>query len=341
MTIRDALARAAPPLRRVGRALPPRRVLLLAMLAFFGASCVRPLPLGLQPPGPAAYGVAEEELALPASVPGSHMEGYLLRPEVPDGTRIPCAVLLHGKGGYWRAYTRYGRELAARGIAALVLNYYSVHQVDLEGWKTPFTERKESFEAQNEDIVRATARFAQGPLCAGGKVAVVGFSLGADKAIRAAAALPEVAAVAAYYGPYDYVSFIHVRVNAIVLALASEDLLRWKKYLEEASPIRLVPKIRAPVFLLHGVEDAVIPVEQSLQMTEALRRRGGKFRIHFYEGAGHNFVLRRGPSEVRDDSVRRVIAFLQEHLPAEGRAPAAEARKEGGAPSSPPPGAGG
>lgn len=341
MTPRSVLERAASPLRSARRALPPRRVFLLALLALLGASCTRPLPLGLVPPGPASYGISEREVALPASVPGASIEGHLIRPDAPEGASFPCAVLLHGKGGWWRAYVRYGQELAARGIAALVLNYYSVHHVDLEGWRTPFAERREQFEAQNEDIVRATAQFARSPLCAGGKVAVVGFSLGADKAIRAAAALPEVSAVAAYYGPYDYVSFIHQRVNPILLALASEDLLRWKRYLEENSPIRLATKTHVPIFLLHGVEDAVIPVNQTLQMTEALRRGGGKVRIHLYEGVGHNFVLRRGPAEVRDDSLRRVIGFLREHLPAAGQAPAAKARGDGRASAPPSPGAGG
>jgi len=341
LTIRDALSRAAAPIRRVRRALPPRRLLLLGLLWALSASCARPLPLGLEPLGPSTSRIIEEEMALPASVRGSSVEGYLLRPEVPGGTQVPCAVLLHGKGGYWRAYTRYGRALAERGIAALVLNYYSAHYVDLDGWRTPFAERKESFEAQNEDIARATAHFARSPVCAGGKLGLVGFSLGADKAIRAAASLPEVAAVVAYYGPYDYISLIQQRVNPLLLIFASEDLLRWKKYLEDASPIRLAPKTPAPVFLLHGTDDSVIPVQQSLRMTQALRRRGNKVTVKLYEGVGHNFVLRRGPAEVRDDSVRLAIGFLREHLPAEGKAPAAQARKENGTPSSPLPGAGG
>lgn len=321
-------------IRSARRAFPLRRVLLLALLSFFGASCARPLPLGLVPPTPATYNVAEEEMALPASVPGMSVEAHLARPEAPEGASFPCVILLHGKGGWWRAYTRYARELASRGIAALTLNYYSVHYADLDGWKTPFAERKEQFEGQNQDIALATAHFARSPLCAGGKVGVVGFSLGADKAFRAAAAVPEVSAVVAYYGPYDYVSYIQERVNPLLLIFASDDLRRWKTYMEENSPIRLAPKTRAPVFLLHGVEDAVVPVQQSIRMIEALRQRGNTVDTKFYEGVGHNFVLRRGPAEVRDDSVRRAIAFLLQHLPA--------AQAQGGAaPASSLPGSGG
>ena len=339
MSLRNSLAWATARAGRARRALPLRRVLLLVLLAFFGASCAHPVPLGLEPLGPPVHAVVETELALPASLDGAEMEGALIRPGAPEGAQFPCAVLLHGKGGWWQAYNRYARELAARGFASLNLNYYSVHRVDLEGWRTPFQIRKTSFEAQTADIIRATRQFARSPFCAGGKVAMVGFSLGADKAFRAAAALPEVAAVVAYYGPYDYVSFIQARVNPVVLALASEDLLQWKKYMEEASPILLAPMTRVPVFLLHGMEDSVIPVDQSLKMREILQKQGNPVTLKLYDGTGHNFVLRRGPTEVRDDSLRLAIGFLQKHLPA-AKPPAARTL-EAGTPSSPLPGTGG
>lgn len=338
MSIRTILARASVQAGRARRALPLRRVFLLVLLSFFGASCVHPVPTGLEPLGPGTLAVTETDLPLPASLSGAEMEAALIRPEAPEGTQFPCVVLLHGKGGWWRAYSRYGRELASRGFAALNLNYYSAHQVDLEGWRTPFADRRKSFEAQTADIVGAVRRFARSPFCSGGKVAMVGFSLGADKAFRAAAALPEVAAVVAYYGPYDYVAFIHQRVNAVVLAFASEDLLQWKKYVEEGSPIFLATKTRAAVLLLHGMEDSVIPVEQAVKMQKALQKLGNTVTLKLYEGTGHNFVLRRGPAEVRDDSMRLAIAFLRQHLPAP-RPAAAQAL--GNPPAAPLPGTGG
>ncbi len=319
MRPREALSRAGASIRRARRLVRLRRVVLLASLFFLATSCVRPLPTGLQPPAPPTHAYLEREVALSGSAPGSPLEGYIVQPQGRGPFR--CAVLLHGRGGWWRAYVRYGTELASRGIAALLINYHSAHYVDMEGLNSTFEERRQLFEAQNEDIYRATAEFARSPLCAGGRVGVVGFSLGADKAMRAAAALPEVGAVVAYYGPYDYVSFIRTRVNPVLLAIATEDLLRWKQYLEAQSPIRTAERTRAAVLLLHGVEDAVIPAQQSIRMMDALRRRrGGAARLKLYEGVGHNFILRRGPPEVRDDSIRLAVDFLRQSLPAEGPA---------------------
>ena len=108
------------------------------------------------------------------------------------------------------------------------------------------------------------------------------------------------------------------RVNPLLLALAPEDALRWKSYIEKNSPLFLAQKIRAGVLLFHGAEDRTIPVKQSVRMVEALRKNGAlEARMKLYEGVGHNFVLRfrrRGPE--RQDSLRETIAFLKKMLPA-------------------------
>jgi dipeptidyl aminopeptidase/acylaminoacyl peptidase len=88
------------------------------------------------------------------------------------------------------------------------------------------------------------------------------------------------------------------------------------------------------------VEDSLIPVAQAIKMRETLQRRGNPVTMKLYEGAGHNFVLRRGPAEVRDDSLRLAVDFLRKTLPA-AKPPAAQALKEERAPSASLAGAGG
>ncbi len=304
------------PVRPLTRgALRPRRLVLLIFLLLAVTSCVRARTAGLRPPDAPVYSYLEKSVVLTGAREDAPVESYLVRPDAPG--RFPCAVLLHGKGGWWRAYIRYAHELAERGVASLIVDYYSAHYVDLEGLNVPFPHRKKQFELQNQDVARAAAAFAQRPFCAGGQVGLIGFSMGADKAIRAAAERPEVKAVVGYYGPYDYVSFIRHRVNAVLLALAPEDALRWKRYMEKNSPLLLANKVRANVLLFHGAEDRTIPVRQSVQMAEALNKNGASgARIKLYEGVGHNFVLRfrrQGPE--RQDSLRETIAFLKKNLP--------------------------
>lgn len=308
--------------RRFFKVIRARRLFLLVCAMLLATSCARPRTAGLAPAPEGRHSHEETYIALPSSVEGASVTGYLARPL--GGGRRACVVLLHGKGGWWQAYRRYAQKLASHGFAALIIDYYSVHRVDLEGLRTPFVQRKRNFEHQNEDINRAVSAFAGGAHCAGGKIGLIGFSLGADKAFRAAAALPAVGAVVAYYGPYDYAALIKTRVSSVVLALATQDLLRWKRYLEFHSPANKAGNTKASVLIFHGVEDGVIPVAQSFTMIKKLRaRESGAAELKLYEGTGHNFVLRRRAPREREDSIRRALDFLKTHLPGTRERPGA------------------
>ena len=300
-----------------------RSLLLFVFAMLMVTSCARPRTLNLAPAPTGSYDHQESYVELPSSIENASMTGYLVRPSK-DG-KYPCVVLLHGKGGWWRAYIRYARKLASHGFSSLVINYYSVHQVDLEGLRTPFVQRKSNFERQNEDIHQAISAFANSAHCLQDKVGLIGFSLGADKAFRAAASLPVVKAVVAYYGPYDYAALIKKRINAVVLALATEDLLRWKEYLELHSPANKIQNTKASTLMFHGVADGIIPVQQSFTMMRKLRaRKSGYAQLKLYEGTGHNFVLRRRTPREREDSIRLALIFLKNHLPQTGEPPKAQ-----------------
>ena len=291
-----------------------RYLLLFILTTLMVTSCVRPRTLNLAPAPTGSYDHLESYVELPSSIENASITGYLVRPS--EAGRYPCVVLLHGKGGWWQAYIRYARKLASHGFSSLVINYYSVHQVDLEGLRTPFVQRKSNFERQNEDINRAVSAFVKSAHCIQNKVGLIGFSLGADKAFRTAASLPVVKAIVAYYGPYDYAALIKKRINSVVLALATEDLLRWKNYLEFHSPANKIQNTNASALMFHGVADGLIPVQQSFTMMRKLRaRKSGYAQLKLYEGTGHNFVLRRRTPREREDSIRLALVFLKSHLP--------------------------
>lgn len=52
-----------------------------------------------------------------------------------------------------------------------------------------------------------------------------------------------------------------------------------------------VSKDTPPTFLVHTANDAAVPVENSLQFAEALRRAGVPFELHVYERGPHGFGL--------------------------------------------------
>jgi dipeptidyl aminopeptidase/acylaminoacyl peptidase len=79
---------------------------------------------------------------------------------------------------------------------------------------------------------------------------------------------------------------------------------------EDRSPINFIDCIRAPLLVLAGGNDPRCPKEESDQVVEAIRRRGGVVEYHFYENEGHGF------SRIENgiDSFKRTVAFLDKYV---------------------------
>ena len=60
----------------------------------------------------------------------------------------------------------------------------------------------------------------------------------------------------------------------------------WK----ERSPLFHTESISAPLLLLQGAQDAVVPVNQAQEMYDALLARGHQVAMRIYEGEGHGFT---------------------------------------------------
>lgn len=60
-----------------------------------------------------------------------------------------------------------------------------------------------------------------------------------------------------------------------------------KKYSNELQ----VTKDTPPAFIVHGLDDKTVPIENSLQYVQALRKNGVAFEFHLYEKGPHGFGL--------------------------------------------------
>ena len=79
---------------------------------------------------------------------------------------------------------------------------------------------------------------------------------------------------------------------------------------EDRSPINFIDCIRAPLLILAGANDPRCPKDESDQVAEAIRQRGGVVEYHFYENEGHGFSR----IENAIDSFERTVAFLDKHV---------------------------
>jgi alpha-beta hydrolase superfamily lysophospholipase len=170
-----------------------------------------------------------------------------------------------------------------------------------------------SFGAREADDVRAwlDALAADGRLGPTQAVAVWGRSMGAAVALRAAAEDPRVAALV-LEAPFLDLEVTLARIlrrKHVPLAglLARRALARAKRLagvsLARPRPVDLAPRVTAPVLLLHGDSDALIPLDEARRLARAFPRPATLVEV---PSAGHNSVIDTGGQPLLD----QVASFL-------------------------------
>jgi dipeptidyl aminopeptidase/acylaminoacyl peptidase len=81
---------------------------------------------------------------------------------------------------------------------------------------------------------------------------------------------------------------------------------------EAISPLRFAAKADAPILLVHGENDTVVPIEQSRMMQKALNGAGKPVDFVLMDGEDH--WLSSAPT--RQAMLNAVVAFVQKHNPA-------------------------
>jgi dipeptidyl aminopeptidase/acylaminoacyl peptidase len=79
----------------------------------------------------------------------------------------------------------------------------------------------------------------------------------------------------------------------------------------DRSPFFFVDKIKAPLLLLAGGHDPRCPKEETIQVVDEIKRRGGTADYKIYEDEGHGFSR----VENQIDAYQRVTNFLKAHVP--------------------------
>lgn len=81
-------------------------------------------------------------------------------------------------------------------------------------------------------------------------------------------------------------------------------------FLEQASPLRRIEDVRAPLFVIHGANDPRVPLSEAEQLVAAVRANGVPCDFLVYGDEGHGLAKRAN----RLDAYPRVLDFLARHL---------------------------
>ena len=78
----------------------------------------------------------------------------------------------------------------------------------------------------------------------------------------------------------------------------------------DRSPVHRADTITAPLLILQGADDDIVPPAQSRAIADRVRAQGGEVELHLYEGEGHGWSR---PETVVDE-LQRTEAFLRRHV---------------------------
>ena len=82
-------------------------------------------------------------------------------------------------------------------------------------------------------------------------------------------------------------------------------------FFRDRSPFFFVDQIKAPLLLLAGGHDPRCPKEETIQVVDAIKKRGGIADYKIYENEGHGFAR----VENQIDAYQRVTNFIKAHVP--------------------------
>lgn len=258
---------------------------------------------------------ARDGLTIPAVVtlpPGAGLE---------DGVRRPLIVMPHGgPSAYDRVdFDWMAQYLASRGYVVLQPNFRGS-----SGFGEAFEDagRGEWGGKMQHDLTDGVSALSQLGLIDPAKVCIVGASYGGYAALAGAAFTPEVYRCSAAIAPVADLSAMlseersrygrdHWAISYWEGIMADGDARRQR--LRDASPVNAADQIRAPVLLIHGDDDTVVPITQSERMERALKSAGKP--VEFVRLKGEDHWL--SSAETRIQMLTALDKFLATHMPAE------------------------
>jgi dipeptidyl aminopeptidase/acylaminoacyl peptidase len=242
---------------------------------------------------------------------------YLTLPPEGGDNQLPLIVMPHG-GPESRdepGFNWLPQFLASRGYAVLQPQFRGS-----SGFGKAHADagrRQWGLRMQDDLTDGVRAAIAQG-IADPKRVCIVGWSYGGYAALAGAAFTPELYACAASVaGLSNLPSMLSYEENR---ANESNALAYWKNHIGAASdpvviarsPSRHAATVRAPILLLHGTDDAVVPVEQSRLMARALEAAKKPFELVELPGDDHYLH----DSVTRVKMATELERFLAKHLPA-------------------------
>jgi dipeptidyl aminopeptidase/acylaminoacyl peptidase len=216
----------------------------------------------------------------------------------PEGERPPLVVLVHGgpTGSYPRSLRLPVRYWTSRGFAVVEVDYRGS-----AGYGRPYRRALDGRWgiADVEDAIAAAHYLADRGDIDGQRMFIRGGSAGGYTVLCALTFHDAFTAGASHFGVADLEALVrdtHKFESRYLDRLIGPYPERLDLY-EARSPIHHTERLRAPMIVLQGSDDRVVPRNQAEMMVAALRDNGVPHAYVLFDGEGHGF--RRAENIVR------------------------------------------
>jgi dipeptidyl aminopeptidase/acylaminoacyl peptidase len=257
----------------------------------------------------------EPELVRWKSFDGKMISGFLYRPPVKFTGKRPVLIEIHGgpegqsRPDFLGRYNYYLNEL---GIAVILPNVRGS-----TGYGKAFTKLDNGFlrEGTYKDINALLDWIGTRPDMDSGRVAVTGGSYGGHMTL----------AVSTFYsdrlrcsidvvGPSNLVTFLEhteaYRRDLRRVEYGDERDPKMREFLERIAPMNNIEKIKKPMMVVAGQNDPRVPVSESDQIVNALKKQGTPVWYVMAKDEGHGFQKKANA----DFQFYATVEFLQEYL---------------------------
>ncbi|MGV8928463.1 MAG: alpha/beta hydrolase family protein [Brevundimonas sp.] len=254
---------------------------------------------------------------------GLDIPGYLTVPSGVPVNRLPLVVMPHG-GPQSRDYIDFdwmAQAFASRGYAVLQPNFRGSSGLGEAHLEAGYGEWGGKMQTDLSDGVRELAR--QG-LIDPERVCIVGWSYGGYAALAGVTLQNGIYRCAvAGAGVTDLRAMLEseVRQSGSTAESRNPVIRYWNRFmggagwtdrsLDERSPARMAAHADAPILLIHGRRDTVVPYAQSEIMARALRAAGKPVELVTLDGEDHNL----SQATTRSQMLEATVAFLEQHNP--------------------------
>lgn len=264
------------------------------------------------------------------------------RPEVASEQPRPAVVLIHG-GGFAegsresRTVVKFAKALAEAGFVAASIDYRLVRDSADGGpienqWPAAIDDSRAAVQ-----WLRRNARpYGVSPerigACGDSAGGLLASLLATTEAAKEGEPSTRVEAAVNIYGPADLtqpfpqlaiplasIGRVFTVQQLIDRLLGEGNVARQR----DASPLFHIDDQTSPILIVHGTDDALVPVEQARTFHAALQKAGRPAELLIFEGEQHGFT-----PETDEQVIDRTIAFFRTHLSAESDAGIEQAADE-------------